>query len=378
MNFGKRGVSFSVGPRGSSLTFGTSGAHANLGIPGTGLAWRSKIGGKSRKRSSPSRQSAASGGTLHMDIGLDGKLIALDEQNVQLSDKYVKAVRQQMPDDVEDFLESHVEAANRLLQEMIKFHEGTPFPSDSLTFEAAKFTSPRPQKPMLKSAGILGLLMASRREKVQMENQEAQKKYRQQIAHWEEEKSHFEHSENRRRWAIETGRFSHEEGMELAMREALSRIEWPRETHADFELRDGGKSVILDVDLPTIEEMPQEEAAIAGRLSGIRYKKISDTQIRKNYMLFVHGIAFRIIGEVFRALPNCESLTLSGYTQIRDGATGHIIDEYLFSVKVPRPDWMNLNFRDLSHVNPVESLANFELRRKMTKTGIFRPIEPFE
>ncbi|MBB5332556.1 TM2 domain-containing membrane protein YozV/SpoVK/Ycf46/Vps4 family AAA+-type ATPase [Chryseobacterium koreense] len=45
LNFSKRGISTTVGPRGANINFGKNGAFLNTGIPGTGLYSRQKIGG---------------------------------------------------------------------------------------------------------------------------------------------------------------------------------------------------------------------------------------------------------------------------------------------------------------------------------------------
>lgn len=44
LNFSKKGISTSVGPRGANINFGKKGAYLNTGIPGTGLYSRQKIG----------------------------------------------------------------------------------------------------------------------------------------------------------------------------------------------------------------------------------------------------------------------------------------------------------------------------------------------
>lgn len=51
LNLGMRGISASVGPRGASLSVGRRGVFANLGIPGTGLSHRRRLG--AAPRSSP-------------------------------------------------------------------------------------------------------------------------------------------------------------------------------------------------------------------------------------------------------------------------------------------------------------------------------------
>src|SRR6202012_5408719 len=48
INLSKSGVSTSLGPRGADMNIGRDGITANAGIPGTGLSYRQKLGGKSK------------------------------------------------------------------------------------------------------------------------------------------------------------------------------------------------------------------------------------------------------------------------------------------------------------------------------------------
>jgi hypothetical protein len=48
INLSKSGVSTSLGPRGADVNIGRDGVTANAGIPGTGLSYRQKLGGKSK------------------------------------------------------------------------------------------------------------------------------------------------------------------------------------------------------------------------------------------------------------------------------------------------------------------------------------------
>jgi hypothetical protein len=104
---------------------------------------------------------------------------------------------------------------------------------------------------------------------------------------------------------------------------------------------------------------------------------MSPTAIQKLYMAHIHGVAFRIIGETFAALPLANTVILSGYSQRPNKATGRVGDEYLLSVRVTRSEWMKIAFDQLAHIDVVASLEQFELRRQMSKTGIFKSIEPF-
>lgn len=76
-------------------------------------------------------------------------------------------------------------------------------------------------------------------------------------------------------------------------------------------------------------------------------------------------------------MPAVTAVTVSGYSQRKSRSTGHVEDEYLFSVRIRRGQWQSINFSDLASVDPVQALERFDLRRDMTKTGVFRPIEPF-
>jgi len=93
-------------------------------------------------------------------------------------------------------------------------------------------------------------------------------------------------------------------------------------------------------------------------------------------MAHVHGIAFRLIGETFAALPIVQRITLSGFSQRNDPATGQLRNDYLYSVLVDREAWSHIDFAQLTAIDVVEALGRFELRRQMSKTGIFKPIEP--
>lgn len=95
-------------------------------------------------------------------------------------------------------------------------------------------------------------------------------------------------------------------------------------------------------------------------------------------MRHIHGIGFRVIGEIFSVLPKAEEVVLSAYTQRPDKATGEILDQYLYSVRVNRREWARIDFANLPVVDAAEALGRFDIRRDMTKTGTLKEIEPFD
>lgn len=60
LNLTKRGASFSAGPKGAKYTVGTSGRRATLGIPGTGLFYTGKVGGKKQSSTRQRSQTTSS------------------------------------------------------------------------------------------------------------------------------------------------------------------------------------------------------------------------------------------------------------------------------------------------------------------------------
>lgn len=81
-------------------------------------------------------------------------------------------------------------------------------------------------------------------------------------------------------------------------------------------------------------------------------KEMSPTKVQRLYAEHIHGILFRLIGEVFAALPRAQTAVASGYSQRRDPATGQLQDEYLLSVRAPRSEW---EMNDFTHLAAIRS-----------------------
>lgn len=68
---------------------------------------------------------------------------------------------------------------------------------------------------------------------------------------------------------------------------------------------------------------------------------------------------------------------VSGATPVVDPATGHPAEVALYSVIAGRDAWSKLNFDAIHSIEPAETLALFDLRRAMSKTGIMKPVKAF-
>ena len=105
-------------------------------------------------------------------------------------------------------------------------------------------------------------------------------------------------------------------------------------------------------------------------------KGLAPAKVQKLYGEHVHSLSFRLVGEVFAALPIAQLVEFSGYSQRRSKVTGQLENEYLLSVRVERPAWESIDFRGLKSIDVSESLAQFDLKRDQLKDGSFRAIIP--
>lgn len=376
MNLSGGGASWSIGPRGATIGIGKRGAYLNAGIPGTGISVRHRIGnGAERSRAFESEEVLPV--SVSVSVSDDGAISFNDGMGNELPDSLIKIAKRQHGEVIKELIQAKCEEINDEINYVGEIHFYTPSPFEKPRYELIRYSEQKPVEPIPLKIGFFRALFKSQRDKVEAHNQRVLYEYQEQVKKWENQKIAFELEEARRKILIEELIYTDQAAMSEFLECALQEIIWPRETSVSTDISAGGKVVFIDVDYPEIEDMPSKMATVP--LSGYKLsvKDISATNIQKLYMKHVHGVAFRIIGEVFAALPKSEEVVMSGYSQRPNRATGQISDEYLLSVRVRRSAWENLAFNNLEAIDVVESLASFDLRRSMSKTGVFKPIEPF-
>lgn len=389
LNLGKRGVSVSAGVRGANVTLGRNGLYGNAGIPGTGMSYREKLfkptngagEGASRDTRSAGRAPALSPIAEKIaQVQLNpetGDITILDANGNDLGDEAMEVAKTYAREDLEHTVQQHVDNHNRMMAQISAIHLGTPPPHAFPSFVPSPFELTEPKPPTLRKLDWLAYLCPARRRAFTDSNARKRNKYQQLREQWQSEKLSFERLESERESLCKKARLGDIAAMESVLDDRLQDIDWPRETELSFELTEDGKTLMLDVDLPEIEDFPTTELRTYKRGVGVSVNELSDTASRKLYMGNVHGMGIRLIGECFACAPSVGRVILSAFTQVPDAATGGIEDKYLYSVKVSREAWDRIHFGNLEAVDPVEVLAAFDLRRDMTKTGIFRVIEPW-
>ncbi len=386
LNLSKRGLGLSVGPRGASLSLGPSGVHGHAGIPGTGLSYRQKLSGADRQRrgnrdaaASALAQRLAEGESLALTLEVEesGQLRYFHADGTPMSDAEGREVRRHAEASLRAQLQAHCERLNADLDRLGRLHEETPAP-EVTGYAMRDFDEPPPPPFQPPPPAWWHALWPPAQRAREAHNRRQRAEFDERYRAWEWRKAEHDAAEFARHRRESEGVWDDPEAMEATLRERLEEIDWPRETLIDFDLGSDISTIAVDIDLPGEEEMPDRYWGMPPKQLKLSPRRLSDTRQRKLYRDHVHGIAFRVLGAVFARLPGVKEARVSGYRQVVDPATGAERDQYLYSVKVTRAQWETIRFDRLDQVDPVAALEAFTLRRDMTKTGIFRDIEPLK
>ncbi|MGE4532244.1 DUF4236 domain-containing protein [Halomonas sp.] len=385
LNLSKRGLGLSVGPRGASLSLGPSGVHGHAGIPGTGLSYRQKLGGAGRRGKSERgaatllAQRLAEGErlALALEVEENGQIRYFHADGTPMSDAEAREVRRHAEASLRELLQAHCERLNADLDRLGRLHEETPAP-EATGYAMRDFDEPPPPPFQPQPPTWWHALWPPAKRAREAQNRRQRAEFDERYRAWEWRKAEHDAAEFARHRRESEGVWDDPEAMEATLRERLEEIDWPRETLIDFDLGSDISTIAVDIDLPGEEEMPDRYWGMPPKQLKLSPRRLSDTRQRKLYRDHVHGIAFRVLGAVFARLPGVKEARVSGYRQVTDPATGAERDQYLYSVKVTRTQWQAIRFDRLDQVDPVAALEAFTLRRDMTKTGIFRDIEPLK
>jgi len=356
MNVGKRGIS-SIGV--GKFNFGSRGVHHTVSIPGTGMSYRSKVVGRSHKQKTSSVKPQKTDKTvvpINLSLLDDGSVIYKDSKGRVLPDKLIRITQKQNKELILQWLQEQCNKYNEEIESLLKIHLTTPAPVGDIV------VNPKPEPPKIKPHGLMSRLITSQRQKIDERNRQAQQEYEEALLVWEEAE-----------YALKTV----VEVMSAILSSAFASIEWPRETVVSFDIVGSGSTVLLDVELPPIEEMPTQQLQVSKRDMRLLRKDRSQAQIQLDYVTHMHAVGFRLIGDVFAYLPSVSTVVFSGYSQRLSKKTGQVGDEYLFSTRVPRVVWEEINFNNLEAIDVVACFESFELRRKVTQRGIISEVEPF-
>jgi hypothetical protein len=377
LNVGSSGMSWTVGPRGASVNIGKRGAYLNAGIPGTGISARIPLSAQANRSGRPQSPAARTTVQLALELGDDGVLRYLDQDRRPVDEAFAAQARRQHGSAIRQFLEQKCAHLNDSIEALAKLHIDTPRPGDTPSYSPMPLAIARPILPPLRSIGFFARLIPGRRDAIETENRRRQGQYHSALLVYEAEQASLQLRNADLRKLHSAAMAGNPEQMQQLLEQRLGEIIWPKETAVAVEVSADGRQLSFDVDLPEIEHMPTKRAVLGARAWDLSLRDTGEQANRRLYMQHIHSIGFRLIGEAFAALPTVQHVVFSGYSQRLDRASGHIQDEYLYSVRVSRAEWSTLNFASLGAIDATDALSRFDMMRKMSSTGIFKPITPF-
>lgn len=425
VNFSKSGASLSLGGRGHGVTFGGSGTRAHVGIPGTGLSYNTRIGGHTRSRSDTrsSSQSTTTKPTVQIpdQIGIrmndKGKVVIEDANGVEIVNqtilRKIKATAQyqvqvaQLNVQRKAMIDKTIRDAEAENERFINIFELSAIVDPLSCYQSrldsikpteyliSEFDVPVPTKENIRAllteeaiSAVKAPIFKGRRLREQYVEENFDQRYKNALSEWETERDEFYTFQEKEKLAADEAaiaecekqkRFLRAliEGNDAAVCEVfdswISTCELPVEINISYDWRQGTSTMMLDVDLPEIEDLKQTKL-VKTDAGNLKEKKKTQAELRSEYATLVFGLAIFIVSHTFNVSPAIQKVLISGYTQ-RSDKEGNIKDDYIYSIKFSRDVFEQ---RDLSRISPKDFCLSAEHKCNTTSTMLFKTIVPYE
>ena len=153
----------------------------------------------------------------------------------------------------------------------------------------------------------------------------------------------------------------------------LSESEAPIEFSVQPEVIESKGTVMIDLDLPEIEDMPQDKLAELAD-GTIKIKKKTKKEQVEDYRTCVFGLGEYVASHVLAEVPQAKKVVVSAYTQRRSEKTGELLDVFIYSVVFSRGDFT----KDYQDKDPYEFCQKLPSRFYVLASGVMKEIVPFE
>jgi len=140
--------------------------------------------------------------------------------------------------------------------------------------------------------------------------------------------------------------------------------ELPMEYFVDVAFDETNGRVLVDLDLPEIEDVPEKKITLTptGKKS-IRAK--SQTNLREDYFYCICGLSMFVAHHIFNVSLRINEIEIMGFTQRQGDNTAQVTDQYVLLVKYDRATFERVPFNKLT---PLQILNLFQHNVEMTKT----------
>ena len=160
-----------------------------------------------------------------------------------------------------------------------------------------------------------------------------------------------------------------EQDLEDWLAESEAPIEFAIQTEVDAQKG----LLMIDLDLPEIEDMPQN--ALSQLADGtVKIKKKTKKQQYEDYRTCVFGLGEYVASHAFAVVPQAQKIVVSAYTQRRDEKTGDLLDVLIYSVVFERGDFV----KDYQEQDPYDFCGGLKSRFYVLASGVMKEIAPFE
>lgn len=147
--------------------------------------------------------------------------------------------------------------------------------------------------------------------------------------------------------------------------------ELPMEYFVDFTYEEESGRVMVDLDLPEKEDIPEKKIILTptGKKS-IRLK--GQTDLRSDYANCVFGLAMFVAYSVFNISLKVKSVEISAFTQRKDANSAFATDQYVFVVDFTRDLFSEIDF---SRLSSIQIMDFFHRHYNMTKSFDMKQID---
>ena len=147
--------------------------------------------------------------------------------------------------------------------------------------------------------------------------------------------------------------------------------ELPMEYFVDFVYEEEKGKVMIDLDLPEIEDIPEKKIVLtpSGKKS-IRMK--GQTDLRSDYANCVFGLAMYVANSIFNVSLKVQEIEISGFTQRKEANSAVATDQYVFLVDFNRDLFSKIDFKRLTSIQIMDF---FQHCFNMTKSFDMKQID---
>lgn len=398
LNVSQGGISATVGIPGLSVNIGKNGIYRTVSIPGTGISsrekvsdlpWGSTAGSRSGFGSRGACSRAASGGSARRTSSrANASGVAVDPEQARRAAEALAQANAVDTEIVEVYRSSPDVPSRDDYEQVLSSLRPEPYVPEP-------FAQPRPERAQLRreldqeaESQVKGLPWKRNKLRAQYVDERLDARFAEASRAWEEAKAAHEAEERKKadeaneRAGREVARARHVlegllagdvDAVENAAQMAIESCKLPLEMDVQLEFRPETGTMMADVDLPEIEDLPQQTTSQL-KSGALKTKDKTQKVLRAEYAQCIFGLAEFVAASALAASPCVLRAVVSGRTQRRN-TVGDLVDDYLYSIRFDRTGF---EVRDFRQEDPEEFCMRFENRVRVSTTKVFKAIEPYE